>query len=104
MTIELDFGPRYTTIREIGRGGMGVVLEVTDEDTSDRCALKYCLADDEDARRRFSREVRTIASIQHTHVMPVLDQNLKNDPPYFTMPLAKHSLADEIGDIVKSCV
>ena len=50
---------RYTVIREIGRGGMGVVYEVEDAVTSDRYAVKRLLPDvasNEQIVRAFVRE------------------------------------------------
>ena len=87
---------RYHVSGEIGRGGMGCVLRVTDAMSGDSLALKYCPDLDETARRRFSREVRIMARINHPHVMSVLAHNDEHNPPYFTMPIAENSVADEI--------
>lgn len=82
--IEFDVGDviddRYEVIGEIGRGGMGIVLRVKEQDTGSEVALKYCPTMDEAAIRRFSREVRIMANIGHPHVMPVLAQNGIYDP------------------------
>lgn len=87
---------RYHVLGEIGRGGMGCVLQVTDAMSGESFALKYCPALDEVARRRFCREVRIMARINHPHVMPVVTHNEEHAPPYFTMPIAASSIADEI--------
>lgn len=88
---------RYRVIDEIGRGGMGIVLRVRDRDTKKVVALKYCPEPDRMSTRRFCREVRIMAGIDHVHVMPVLAHNEDCDPPYFTMPIARNSVADEIN-------
>lgn len=87
---------RYEVIEEIGRGGMGVVLRVTDQQSGDPIALKYCPNPDSMAKRRFSREARIMASIEHPHVMPVLSYSESYDPPYFTMPIARGSIREEV--------
>lgn len=90
---------RYQVIEEIGRGGMGAVLRVVVRNTNEQVALKYCMEyGDEILRRRFSREVRFMASIDHAHVMHVLNHNLDHNPPYFTMPIALNSISSEIGN------
>lgn len=87
---------QYKVIDELGRGGMGAVLRVLDTTSEQEVALKYCLDTDNNSLRRFAREVRIMSSIKHTHVMPVLHENLDFQPPYFVMPVAKNSISIEI--------
>ena len=92
------FDNRYRVINQLGKGGMGVVFEVDDmANTNGNVALKYCPETDIESRRRFCREVRIMANINHRNVMPVLTQNDSYNPPYFTMPIAVCSIADEIN-------
>jgi len=88
---------RYLVEAELGHGGMGVVLRVKDQTNDEQLALKYCPSKDGELLRRFAREVRLMAGIVHENVMPVITENLTHDPPYFTMPLAVNSIADEIA-------
>lgn len=85
---------RFRVIASIAEGGMGAVLRVFDAITSTAVALKYCMEPDD--YTRFAREVRIAQQINHVNVMKVLHSNLAHDPPYFIMPLANHSLADEL--------
>ncbi|MBX3465876.1 MAG: protein kinase [Planctomycetes bacterium] len=65
-------GP-YEVVRELGRGGMGVVLEVRHPDVPRPLALKLLLgleADDE-AMARFAREAQLLARVQHPNVVRV---------------------------------
>jgi serine/threonine-protein kinase len=88
---------RYKVIKELGKGGMGVVLCVEDTRYGKNVALKYCPQNNnKKSWRRFLRETRVMAAIKHPNVMPVLHRNLKYSPPYFTMPLAQQSLSNEI--------
>ena len=97
--IEFDPGDRidrqFEVVDEIGRGGMGIVLRVRRRGGG--FALKYCPDADKTLKKRFAREVRIMASIDHEHVMPVLWHNVDHKPPYFVMPLAVRSLSDEIS-------
>ncbi|HEX5050323.1 MAG TPA: protein kinase [Planctomycetota bacterium] len=77
---------RYELLREIGRGGMGVVYEVFDRQLGRRCALK-CIgagrgASDE-VRKRFVREALAAARLRHPHIAAVYDAT----PDYITMQL-----------------
>jgi serine/threonine protein kinase len=64
----------YRILREIGRGGMGVVFEAEQESLARRVALKvfpfHALMD---ARHliRFQREARAAAQLHHSHIVPV---------------------------------
>src|SRR5262249_35921857 len=64
----------YRVVREIGRGGMGVVLEAEDEELQRRVALKVMArerAQDPAAKSRFLREARAAAAIEHENVVPI---------------------------------
>ena len=60
----------YAIDRKLGEGGMGVVYAARDERLERTVALKMMssLADDETARRRFWREARAAASVNHPNV------------------------------------
>jgi eukaryotic-like serine/threonine-protein kinase len=65
----------YTIRRKLGAGGMGVVYEADDERLKRTVALKLMLslARDEESRRRFWREARAAASVNHPHVCQVYE-------------------------------
>jgi predicted Ser/Thr protein kinase len=59
-----------------GSGGMGVVYRATQARLGRAVALKVIapgLAEDEDFRRRFERESRLAASIEHPNVLPIYE-------------------------------
>jgi len=64
----------YRIEQQIGQGGMGIVYRVTNVALGRVYALKVLapeLADDEQFRRRFQREMRIAASIDHPNVVGI---------------------------------
>ena len=64
----------FELIREIGRGGMGVVYEARQLSLNRRVALKVLppgLGLTREARIRFEREARAAAKLHHTNIVPV---------------------------------
>ncbi len=68
------FGTELVIEGELGRGGMAVVYGAMDPSLERRVAVKMLLpqyAYEEDVARRFLREGRTMASLEHPHVVSV---------------------------------
>ena len=68
------FGRELEIEREVGRGGMAVVYSAHDPALQRRVAVKVLLphyAQDEEMAARFLREARTVAALQHPHVVSV---------------------------------
>ena len=64
----------YDLVREVGRGGMGVVYEATDRTTGARVALKMiAVRDRPDIRERFLREARAAARLDHENIVQVFE-------------------------------
>ena len=64
----------FRIVREIGRGGMGVVYEAVQDSLDRRVALKVLATDallSETAAERFKREANTAARLQHHNIVPV---------------------------------
>jgi eukaryotic-like serine/threonine-protein kinase len=65
---------RYHILREIGRGGMGIVYEAEHVDLGKRVAIKVMLekyADDDEAVTRFKREALAASRIGNPHIIDV---------------------------------
>ena len=94
------FGP-YRIVRRIGTGGMGSVFEAEDTGLGHRVALKLLhphVAERPGAARRFLREGRAAARIQHPHVVHVLALGKEGDTPYLAMELLdRGNLSDLIA-------
>ena len=70
-------GERFRLLRELGRGGMGVVFLAEDRASGERCAVKILhphLTQDETAVARLRTEARTASAIQHPAII-----NLRGD-------------------------
>ena len=68
--------PGYEIGRELGRGAFGLVFEGRHVQLDRKVAIKQlprALGTDPTARQRFLTESRTVAALQHPHIVPVYD-------------------------------
>ncbi|WP_372368263.1 protein kinase [Candidatus Uabimicrobium sp. HlEnr_7] len=75
---------KYRVIKELGRGGMGVVYRVFDTELKRDCALKMLLpeiANDLKATERFQKETLALAKIHHSNIVQIYEVHQKK--PYF---------------------
>lgn len=94
-------GRKYRVVRQLGRGGMGVVLEAENIDTGARVAIKLLretVPSDPDKLSRFVREARATACLKSRFVVTVYDADRDDDgAPYIVMELLDgRDLAGEI--------
>jgi eukaryotic-like serine/threonine-protein kinase len=94
-----DFGP-YELIREIGRGGMGVVYEARQKGLERSVAVKMILAGNlasPDAVRRFQVEAKAAARLRHSNIVHIHEVGQFNGQDFFAMEFIKgQSLAQRI--------
>ena len=77
----------YRVLRELARGGMGVVYEVEHCENGVRRALKTLLEPDEDELARFRREAEALGRLDHPHVVQVHEAVLSGPKPYLVQDL-----------------
>ncbi len=88
---------RYWSGVEIARGGMGRVVEATDTLLGRTVALKEALATDPDALRRFVRETKITARLEHPSIVPVYDAGTTPDgTPFYVMRKVTGRPLDEL--------
>ncbi|MEU9185205.1 serine/threonine-protein kinase [Streptomyces sp. NPDC048484] len=96
---------RYRLGSRLGRGGMGVVWQATDQLLARQVAVKELAVDAslsaEESRlqrERTLREARAIAQLRHPHIIVVHDVVEQDERPYIVMDLLEGgSLADRIS-------
>ncbi len=78
----------FRIIREIGRGGMGVVYEAEEQNLSRRVAVKILPAntlEDRHQIRRFEREAKAAGRLHHTNIVPVFGVGQSQGNHYYVM-------------------
>ncbi len=80
---------RYAITRKLGEGGMGVVYAARDERLARTVALKTMssLASDDTARKRFWREARAAASVNHPNVCHIYEIGEQGGELFIAMEL-----------------
>jgi hypothetical protein len=78
----------FRIVREIGRGGMGVVYEAEQLSLKRKVALKvlrFGAVADPDVMQRFQREAETVARLHHTNIVPVFAVGCEHGVHYYAM-------------------
>jgi hypothetical protein len=96
----------YEMVSELGRGGMAVVYRARDVRLGRWVALKVLgedLARDEAFRRRFIRESRAAAAVDHPNIIPIFDAGEANGVLFIAMRYVGgqdvHSLLNRTGPL-----
>jgi serine/threonine protein kinase len=98
----------YRILREIGRGGMGVVYEAEQVSLGRHVAVKVLTRSallDARQRRRFEREARAAARLHHTNIVPVFGVGEDSHVCYYVMQfirgLGLNDVIDELQRLLK---
>jgi serine/threonine protein kinase len=93
---------QYEIQRELGRGGMGIVLLARDERLDRLVALKVLppqLAEHGETKERFLREARMAAQLSHPNIVPVYRADEINGFAFFAMAFVEgETLGERIRD------
>ncbi len=93
----------YRILRELGRGGMGVVYKAVHEPTRRLCAVKEILPDaatDDKSLKLFDREIGVQSMVVHPNLARILERGREEDHLFFSVEYLEggdaHSLVAEI--------
>ncbi len=94
----------FRILREVGRGGMGVVYEAEQISLGRQVALKVLPAGprrDAKALERFRHEARAAARLHHTNIVPVFEVGQEGDILYYTMQFIRGQGLDLVVEELK---
>ena len=89
----------YRIVREIGRGGMGIVYEAEQVSLGRRVALKVLPSPsgrDGTMLARFRREARASARLHHTNIVPVFEVGQDGEIRYYAMQFIHGQSLDSV--------
>ncbi|MBC8471005.1 MAG: protein kinase [Planctomycetes bacterium] len=93
----------FKILREVGRGGMGVVYEARELSLGRRVALKvlpFVAVLDPHQLKRFKMEAQIAACLHHTNIVPVFSVGCERGVYYYAMQYIEgHSLASIIHEL-----
>ncbi len=93
----------FHILREVGRGGMGVVYEAEQISLRRRVALKilpFAAALDPRQFQRFKVEAQAAAQLHHTHIVPIFGLGVERGVHYYAMQLIDgRPLSDLIAEL-----
>ena len=99
----------YRLIRELGRGGMGIVYEAEQVSLGRRVALKvlpFAAVLDQRQLARFRNEAHAAAQLHHTHIVPVYSVGCERGVHYYAMQFIDGrdlgSVIDELRELTGS--
>jgi serine/threonine protein kinase/WD40 repeat protein len=94
----------FRILREIGRGGMGVVYEAIQESLGRHVALKvlpFHALISPTQRKRFEREARAAARLHHSNIVPVFGIGEHGGVYYYAMQFIQGQSLDSVLNEVK---
>jgi serine/threonine-protein kinase len=92
---------RYNVIDHIGTGGMAEVYLAEDTELHRKVALKFqsiTQADDPDQRKRFIREARSAASLNHSNIITIYEVGEYNSRPFIAMEYIQGHTLEELAE------
>ena len=82
-------GGRFTLVRQLGGGGMGIVYEAIDRSSGRHVALKTMRVPTGDALLRFKQEFRSLQGVHHPNLITLGDLFVESGQWWFSMELVR---------------
>ena len=92
-------GKKYQIIREIGRGGMGIVYEAVNKEIGKKVAIKKMkeeLAINPREKKRFLEEARRVAELHHPNIVDIYDMFEESGNVYLVFEYVDGETVDNI--------
>ncbi|MDX2036966.1 MAG: protein kinase [Isosphaeraceae bacterium] len=93
--------PQYTVLRELGKGGMGVVYQARDNTSGRMVALKLIVPENAASRTaidRFLREMSVISQLKHPNIVEWLEQGMTRGQFWFAMEFVSGTNLEAIAN------
>jgi eukaryotic-like serine/threonine-protein kinase len=94
-------GGRYTIVRLIARGGVGIVYLARPVGTTDDVVIKVLastMMGDGEALARFDREAARLSGVQHPNIVRMIDHGHEQGSPYLVMEYLEGELLADFLD------
>lgn len=95
----------FKIVREIGRGGMGIVFEAIQQSLNRHVALKVIsglISNDDRHKSRFRREAEAAASLHHTNIVPIYGTGEDQGLQYYAMQLIDAVTLNDVVECLRS--
>jgi serine/threonine-protein kinase len=91
QSIQEALPERYTVERELGRGGMAVVVLARERQPNRQVAIKVLMPGVAQrlGHERFLREIDLLSSLAHPHIVPIFAAGEAGDFLYYVMPFVR---------------
>src|SRR5882724_5404434 len=98
LTCDTILQSRYRIVRQLGKGGMGVVYEAIDLRLGHTVALKQTLTEDEALWKQFEHEARLLAQLNHPVLPRVSDYFTEGHRAFFVLQFVQ---GDDLATMIK---
>ena len=89
LSFHVPISGRYRLQQCLHHGSMSDVYLASDECDQQEVAIKLVCNDQPEATQRLQHEIRTLRTLQHEHIVPILDHGAYEGYDYLVMPYIK---------------
>jgi len=89
---------RFIILKELGRGGAGIVYLVEDENDGKKYALKLFYSRDRDILEKLEKEFNLVRELNHPGIVKVYEYGIFEGSPFLLMEYVEGSPLSEVGE------